>query len=80
MRKKALDKEHVDDDNDRHMIKSMHVFYMHRAHKYALLCQLPEWIFSLCVSRVKEKRMNVRNQNKFAKFVFIRIKMLRETK
>lgn len=29
MRRKALDKEHVDDDNDRHMIKSMHAFYMH---------------------------------------------------
>lgn len=24
MRRKALDKEHVDDDNDRHMIKNMH--------------------------------------------------------
>lgn len=26
MRKKALDKEHVDDDNDRHMIKNRHIY------------------------------------------------------
>lgn len=38
---KALDKEHVDDDNDRHMIKSMHGFYVHQEHINALLCQLP---------------------------------------
>lgn len=30
MRRKALDKEHVDDDNDRHMIENMHAFYMHK--------------------------------------------------
>lgn len=74
MRRKALDEEHVDDDNDRHMIKNMHAFYMHPAHKCSTV-PIAWMDFSVCRFCAKDNEARAKkNRNFMRNKTLLRIK------